>query len=330
LPHSKRPRSVPSAIRTAIPAILVGFLIVGFVMTIIGIQEYKALNQTNYQPPASKFGLAIFSSPWTKMERNGQVEIKIYDVVTNANAAELNVVCSFSTNDTTSTKLLFGIQLPHNFSDLVVNVDMQSTSRPQGQEGGLGNPFFLVQSRGVNEANGLFYFWVIIDRSDSSLSPWDKFRFNATMILNEPLYQKSYTTYELITQFDSAFPTIPPAVTPEIPGNTFSYFTPASSDNYLLEIAQPQRSRMESTPTAANIIFASRRTWYLWNMSQKRSALDFFGTAVLTDFEMLDLVEQRERMIFTDGLLLGVGIPAAMTGILELLREARDRTARRP
>jgi len=207
---------------------------------------------------------------------------------------------------------------------------MYSTSRPQGQGGGIGNPFFLAQFSGVNEENGLFYFWVIIDRSDSPLSPWDKFRFNATMILNEPLYQKSYTTYELITQFDSSFPTIPPAVTPEIPGNTFSYFTPASSDNYLLEIAQPEHSRMESNPAADNIIFAGGRTWYLWNMSQERNGVRFFGTAVLADFEMLNRVEQRERLIFRDGILLGVGVPLALSAALELLREDRDRTARRP
>jgi len=87
-----------AAIRTAI---LVGFLVLGFVMAIIGIQEYNALNQTNYQPPASKFGLVIFTSPWTRMERNGQVEIKIYDIGTNTNTAGLNVVCTFDTNDTT-------------------------------------------------------------------------------------------------------------------------------------------------------------------------------------------------------------------------------------
>jgi hypothetical protein len=316
------------AILTAIPAILVCFLVLGSVMTIIGIENYNALIQTNYQPPASKFGLVIFSSPWTKMERNGQVEIKIYDIATNGNTAELNVVCAFSTNDTTTTRLLFGMQLPHNFSHLVVNVDMQSMSRPQGQGGGLGNPFFLSQSRGVNEANGLFYFWVIIDRSDSSLSPWDKFRFNATMILNEPLYQKSYTTYELITQFDSSFPTIPPSVAPQIPGETFSYFTPASSNNYLLEIAPPEHSRMETNPAADNIVFRGIRTWYLWDLSQKPSGLEFFGTAVLADFEMLYRVEQREILIFRAGIFLGVGLPLALTMILELLREVRDRTPR--
>jgi hypothetical protein len=310
--------------------LLVGFLILGSAMAMVGYQEYESLNRTSYPPPSSKFGLVIFTSPWTRMEKNGQVEIKIYDIGTNTNTAGLNVVCSFDTNDTTTTELLFGIQLPHNFSALVVKVKLQSRSRPQGEEGGLGNPFFLTQSRGVDEKNGLFYFWVIIDRSDSPFSPWDKFRFNATMILNEPLYQKSYTTYELIARFDSSFPTTPPSVTPEIPGNTFSYFTPASSDNYLLEVAQPEHSRMESNPTADNIIFVASRTGYLWDMSQKRSGLGFFGTAVLAYFEMLDRVDQKERLIFKDGILLGVGIPTAMTAALELLREARERTARRP
>ena len=317
-------KSVVRIVRMAIPVILVGFLIVGFVMTALGSQQYQALMQTNYRSPTSKFGFVIFSSPWTRMEENAQVDVRIYNIRTNPNTAALNVLCSFDTNDTTTTKLLFGMQLPYNFSKLMVDVDMHSRSRPQGQGGGLGNPFFLNQSRGVDDANGLFYFWVIIDRSDSPLSPWDKFVFTTTMILDEPLYQKSYTAYELITQFDSTFPTIPPAVTPMIPSTTFSYFTPASSENYFLEVVAPENSRMESNPSSDRIVSTEGRTWYLWSISQRMSGLDFFGTAIVADFEMTSLVEQREALIFRAGIFLGVGIPAAMTGALELLREIRD------
>jgi len=130
----------------------------------------------------------------------------------------------------------------------------------------------------------------------------------------------------LITQFDSGFPTTPPAALPyEIAIGTFSFFTPVSSQSYALEIAQPERSRMESSPAADAIVFAGARTWYLWTLDEKRSALDHFGMAVLTDFEMLDLVEQRETDIFRVGLFLGVGLPAIITGILELLREFKER-----
>jgi len=263
------------------------------------------------------------------MEENTQVDIRIYNIRTNPSTAALNVVCSFDTNDTTTAKLLFGMQLPHNFSTLMVDVGMYSRSRPQGQGGGLGSPFFLNQSRGVDSANGLFYFWVIIDRSDSPNTPWDKFTFTATMTLDEPLYQKSYTTYELITQFDSAFPTFPPAVTPEIPSTTLSYFTPANSGNYFLEVAPPEHSKMESNPSSDRIVSTEGRTWYLWSISQRKRELDFFGTTIVADFEMTDLAEQREGLFFQAGILFGVGIPATMTGALELLREIRDR-ARRP
>lgn len=326
LNRTSNPSTRYNLVRTVVAVILVVILLVGIGISIFGYQEYQTLIRGNFPPPTPRFGLVIFSSPWTRLERNAQVEMKIYDIVTTANTAELNVVCTFSTNDTTSTKLLFGMQLPHNFSDLVVNVDMQSTSRAQGQGGGLGNPFFLAQDRGVDKANGLFYFWVIIDRSDSSLSPWDKFRFNATMTLYEPLYQNSYTTFELITQFDSSFPTYPSSAAPAIPAETFSYLTPATSDNYLLEIAQPENSRMGSTPSPDAIVFSGRRTWYLWNMPENRKALEFFGMAILTDFEMLNLVDVREGLIFRDGLFLGVGVPAVMTSILELLREFRGQS----
>jgi hypothetical protein len=321
-----------NAARTAIPLMLAVFLIVGLVMATIGYQQYQELMKTNYPSPNSKGGFVIFSSPWTRMEGNAQVYVKIYNIRTNPSTATVNVLCSFDTNDTTSTKLLFGMQLPYNFSTLMADVEMYSRSRPQGEGGGLGNSFFLSQSRGVDSANGLFYFWVIIDRSDPPLSPWDKFAFTTTMILEQPLYQKSYTTYELITQFDSAFPTIPPTVTPEIPGSTFSYFTPANSGNYFLEVAPPERSKTESNPSSDSVILSEGRTWYYWDVSTlilfRRNGPAFFGTAILADFEMSDLVERREGLFFQAGILFGIGIPAAMTSAIELLREVRDRKAR--
>jgi hypothetical protein len=321
------------AVRITIPLILAAFLIAGFVMTAIGLWQYQDLMRTNYRSPSFKGGFVIFSSPWTRIEGNAQVYIKIYNIRTNPSTATLNVLCSFDTNDTTTTKVLYGMQLPYNFSTLMVDVKMWSRSRPQGEGEGLGNPFFLNQSRGVDSANGLFYFWVIIDRSDRPFSPWDKFAFTTTMTLDQPLYQKSYTTYELITQFDSAaFTTFPPAVTPEIPGTTFSYFTPANSGNYFLEVAPPERSKTESNPSSDSIILSESRTWYYWDVStlilSRRNGPAFFGTAILADFEMSDLVEQRERLFFQAGILFGVGIPAAMTSAIELLREVGDWKAR--
>jgi hypothetical protein len=44
---------------------------------------------------------------------------------------------------------------------------------------------------------------------------------------------------------------------------------------------------------------------------------------VFTDFEMLNLVEQRETEIFQDGLFLGVGLPTVMSSALELIREVK-------
>jgi len=303
-------------------------LVAGLGMSIYGALGYQALTRMSYPAPTSKFGLVLFSSPWTRMERNGQVEIKISEIETITNTARLSVVCSFGTNDETNTRLIFGVQSPYNFSALVVTVNMQSKSTGHGQGGGLGNSFFLAQSESADKKNGLFYFWAIIERHDFLLTLYDSFTFNVTMNLQEVLYRKSYTTFGLITQFDSAFPTIPAAGLPhEIAVGTFSFFTPVSSQSYALEIAQPERSRVESTPAADAIVFAGARTWYLWTLPEKRSALDYFGMAVLTDFEMLDLVEQRETYLFQDGLLLGVGLPAILTGTLELLRELKERAA---
>jgi hypothetical protein len=131
-----------------------------------------------------------------------------------------------------------------------------------------------------------------------------------------------------VAHANSAFPTIPVVVTPKIPGTTFSYFTPADSGNYFLEVAPPQHSKMESNPSSDSILFLEGRTWYSWSLSQKSNGLFFFGTVIVTDFEMSDLVEQREMLFFQAGILFGVGIPAAMTGALELLREIRDRAGR--
>lgn len=301
---------------------IVVILVVGLVLSLIGALGYHALTQMSYPAPTAKFGLVIFTSPSTRISNNGRVETKIYDIDTDTNTARLNVVCSFDTKDDTS-KLIFGMQSPYNFSSLNVHVDMQSKSTGQGRGGGLGNLFFLGQFQSEDRKNGLFYFWVIINRYDPLFNLFDEFSFNVTMNLTELLYRKSYTTFGLIAQFDTGFPAVPADGLPhETAIGTFSFFTPVSS-SYALEVAQPEHSRMESTPGADAIIFAGGQAWYLWSLPQKRSTIDYFGMAVLTDFEMLDLVERRETSVFQDGLFLGVGLPALMTGGLELLRELK-------
>jgi hypothetical protein len=222
--------------------------------------------------------------------------------------------------------VLFGIQTPFNFSTPAVDVTMQQTSTGEGIGGGPGNSFFLAQSTGTDVKDNLFYFWVIVDRSSHSSAPYNSFSFNVTMKLDNPLHQQSYTTFDLFTQFDTSFPWVPPEVTPKIPGASFSYFTPADSESYALEVAQPEQSRMESTPAANAIVFAGSTTWYLWNLAENNKALDYFGMAVITNFEMLNRVENREIAIFTDGIFLGVGIPFATSSALELFRELRGRT----
>ena len=62
----------------ALVRIAVAVILVGLGMSIYGALGYQDLTRMSYPAPTSKFGLVIFSSPWTRMERNGQVEIKIY------------------------------------------------------------------------------------------------------------------------------------------------------------------------------------------------------------------------------------------------------------
>lgn len=120
----------------------------------------------------------------------------------------------------------------------------------------------------------------------------------------------------LQTQFDSA-PESP--IRNRVPGQMISIFNPVNS-HCLLRVAPPFNSQMQSNLAADRLAFLNGKTWYVWDVSKISALGDFFASGIQTDFEMVDLVRNRENTVFWTSLKLGVGIPTLISSVLELLK----------
>jgi predicted small lipoprotein YifL len=310
-------------VRTTLALALV---LLGSALTGCGVTGYLSLNPTDYGRPTSRFGFVVFSSWYVDTRTaNAAVDMRVYDINIVSKSATVSVYLQFRTSDNVSQTILFAFQIPYNFTELSVWVDMQNSKSGQGQGGGFGNSFFLNKSSGLDTETGLYYFWTMVNRTKSG-KYFDSISLNATMILNSVLFRKSYSTYELQSQFDAA-PETP--IRNQVPGKMISFFTPFNSGHYLLSVAQPRNSQIQSNPAADQLRFSTGETWYIWDMVRRSSTGDFFATGVQTDFEIVDLVRTRENTIFVSSLFLGVGLPTMISGVVELvkipLEEQHDR-----
>jgi hypothetical protein len=222
----------------------------------------------------------------------------------------------FRTNQNVSEKILFGFQVPYNFTGLSVDVLMSSRETGQGQGGDLRTQLFLNHSRGFDAQTGLDYFWGLVNSTMFPGKHFDEFTFNATMTLNSALFRKSYTTYELQSQFDLA---PEPQIRNRVPDQMISIFNPTNS-RCLLRMTQPSNSQIQSSPSADGLAFSNGETWHVWDVSRRSTLGDFFSIGILADFEIVDLVQERENTVFRSSLYLGVGIPTFISTWLELLK----------
>jgi hypothetical protein len=292
-------------------------MIVGFALSCYGFIGYSTLNPAEYRRPSNRFGMAIFSSWYVDVRTsNAAVDIWMYDIRTETESITLQIRLHFRTNQNVSEKVLFGFQVPYNFTDLSVDVLMSSTETGQGQGGDLRTQLFLNSSRGFDAETGLDYFWGLVNSTMSPGKHFDEFTFNATMTLNSALFRKSYTTYELQSQFDLAPES---QIRTRVPGQMISIFNPTNS-RCLLNIVQPSNSQMQSSPSADELDFSNGETWHVWDVSRRSTLGDFFSIGILSDFEIVDLVQERENTIFQSSLFLGVGIPTLISSVLELLK----------
>lgn len=84
-------------------------------------------------------------------------------------------------------------------------------------------------------------------------------------------------------------------------------------------MAQPAGAIIESSPTEDNIFASGGNLWYQWDIS-RASPLYASGSFVLVDFQITNLVTQRDQSIFFSSLYLGVGIPLAISSFVELCK----------
>jgi len=298
-------------------ALLVLFLI-GIILAAIGAGELWSL-YGGYSVPSSPFGLVIFTSWYVEPAKTGEVDIQVDQIMPETNVANLRLNCAFSTRNN-FTEVVFGAQLPYRFSFSErtgsVHVEMWNTELGRGLDVGLGNPVFLNHSVEVDGKTGLSYFWVVVNRSMGDNAYFDRFRFNTTLVLKSPLFQKSYTTYEMINQFDLG---IQPEIRSRVPGRGASSFTPANSLTYRLRVARPLDSSIQSSPAADAIVSYEGRLWYQWDVPRGDFG-EYSATAISIDFEMIRLIEKRELRLFFASLLLGVGIPLSISSLVECLK----------
>jgi hypothetical protein len=153
---------------------------------------------------------------------------------------------------------------------------------------------------------------------------YDLFSFNATIILKTPLIHNSYSTYELANRFDYG-----PAIGNIVPG-PITPLNPIDSASYVLDVAQPAGSTIQSSPTEDNIFAGvGGNLWYQWDISRV-SPHEANGSFVLVDFQITNLVTQRDQTIFLSSLFLGVSIPLAMSSLLELVKLTRKNDSSDP
>lgn len=298
--------------------IVVLLLLLGTGLSLSGSAYFARLGRT-YIAPSRQFGLVLFSSPYVgAFKRIADVSIGIDQIDPVTNRAVLYLSCLFRTEGNFS-ELIFGAQIPYGVSyagEHWIHVHMTETESGSGYGVDLGAPVFLNYSAGVENRTGLSYFWVIVNRTRTHDTYYDQFRFNSTLTLESPLFQKSYSVYEMVNQFDSATQA---EIRNLVPNRMVSFLTPLNSLRYLLKVARASDSFVSADPAADAIDFSDGKLWYTWDIG-RRSDDHFFATAIMVDFEIASLVEQRERTVFFASILLGVGIPLIISSLVELFK----------
>jgi hypothetical protein len=104
-----------------------------------------------------------------------------------------------------------------------------------------------------------------------------------------------------------------------VPG-PITALNPFNSASYVLDVAQPSGFTIQSSPTEDDIFAGlGGHLWYQWDVSRV-SPHEANGSFVLIDFQITNLVTQRDQAIFFSSLYLGVGIPLALSSSVELCK----------
>ncbi len=319
--------SLRRAVNRMVPYFLLILLVIGIVLAFCGQTGLQSVfNFPNNARAPSSYGLALFASHYPTLAGNfgitsTVVAIMVYGIKPDLNTAVLSITCSFQTQYN-SSQIVFGAQIPYNSSSTIpdwdVSVSMQAMLAPRIYSGAnmdsrYPNPN-LTYSPGFDKATGLSYFWIRANRMLNRDTYYDFFFINATIILKTPLIHNSYSTYELANRFDygaAIWNIVPGPITP---------LNPFNGASYVLDVAQPSGSMIQSSPTEDNIFAGlGGNLWYQWDISRV-SPHEANGSFVLVDFQIANLVMQRDQAIFFSSLYLGVGIPLVISSSVELCK----------
>jgi len=103
----------------------------------------------------------------------------------------------------------------------------------------------------------------VLDRAMNHTTYYDFFSFNARIVLKNPLIRNSYSTYELANRFDYG-----PAIGNIVPC-PITPLNPFNGACYVLDVAQPSGSTIQSSPTEDNIFAGlGGNLWYQWDISR--------------------------------------------------------------
>jgi hypothetical protein len=263
-------------------------------------------------------GFLLFGSQFINRSDISEIYLKVDHLDLISNTATVNIHVSFSAWFSPTETLVFGAQVPHNFTGLDLWVEMQR-DLPTGSESvhapTCGHSRFVACMPARAPVGDLSYFYAVVNRSSETGGLFSKFIFEANFLWHNCSQRYSFTDFSLVVQFSFDFDfdryTLNPFVV--LPLST------SEARISRLSLALPRESRlMALNPGADMHTFANDTFSYIWDVRKRSIAPLVASTAFALDFEMNNLVEEKEERLFDSALYLGLGIPTAISSISSL------------
>lgn len=295
--------------------LLIALLIAGAYISIEGYLLRASLQSATFSGLSEIDSIALFASNLVDQNKISVIRFLVDEISPRQNNARLTVVAMFSTLNSSDPILVFGVQVPNNFTNLKVRVDM--TRGPPGSRVGQGaelpQQMFLGNHTAVRRESDPAYFWVVVNRTESG-AYFDEFTFNAMMNWLNPLVQKSFSTYSLIVQLGFG---IKYRIRESAPAQLV-VLQPSAAPYSTLEVAEVPNSLLESDPIPDGSEWRSGELWKTWDMTKRIDPRTSVATAIVVDFEMMNLAEEKEQKMFEASWRLGLGPGAVISSIIGL------------
>lgn len=299
-------------------AVLVFLFVIGTYSAMEGYRLRKGLEITPTPPRGESGGFLLFGSQCINRSDISEIYVRVDHLNLDRNEAAVNIYASFSAWSSFDDTLMFGGQVPYNFTDLDISVVMLRHTPTGGESVAAptcGNSRFRVCSWGRAPVGNLSYFYALVDRTVETGGQFSDFIFEANFLWHNSTRRNSFTDFSLVVQFTFGFE----ADIQDLTGSHVFPLLTSEAKISRLTLSLPRDSLARTVnPTADIHTFRNDTLWYLWDV-QKRSVMPLLGaTAFAVEFEMTNLIEQKEKQLFDSALYLGVGIPTALSSVTSL------------